>query len=183
MITERIYCPRVLIISGSGKNAGKTTLINALIHSLKPAYQVVAIKISPHFHPVRYNNFIFECAGKYSIYEELSVLPENDSSKMKQAGASRVFYIQSKDQYVGEAFLKCLEYVDDLFPVICESGSLDQMITPGLMIYIRNGEKELKMDAYERISMMIDRDRDHFKSVVDKISFQSGTWGYQNHKG
>jgi hypothetical protein len=179
MITERIYCKRLLIITGSGKNAGKTTLVNSIIQSMQAKYPVVAIKISPHFHKVEYNPVLYESAGNYMIYEENSDFPEKDSSKMKHAGANRVFYIQSDDQYTGEAFLKCLEYIEGNLPVICESGSLDQFIAPGLLIYIRKDEVDVKRDTIHSTGVVISRDRDQFSSVLDKIFFYSGKWVYK----
>jgi hypothetical protein len=181
MIMEKIYCPRLLIITGSGKNVGKTTLINSLIPSLKTIHTLVAIKISPHFHPVSDNEELFRNPGYFLIYEEKSMQSGNDSSKMKRAGAHKVFYIQSKNQYADEAFLRCLEYVEDNIPVICESGALYKKIRPGLMIYIKKEEKRLKTGNSDRNSVVIMRDHDHFKSVVDKISFKSGNWEFLSH--
>jgi hypothetical protein len=160
---------------------GKTTFINSLILSLKTVHSLVAMKISPHFHLVSNNKKLYDNPGWYQIYEENSMLPENDSSKMKRAGACKVFYIQSKNQHAGEAFLRCLKYVDDKIPVICESGALHQKIRPGLLIYIYKEKMRFLIGKSGRNHMVNMRDQDHYKSVVDKISFISGNWGFLNY--
>jgi hypothetical protein len=177
MIADKIYCPRLLIISGSGKNTGKTTLVSALIQSMKPYVKIVAIKISPHFHPVNYESYLYHEPGKFTVYEEHSFFPENDSSKMKNSGASQVFYLQAKDPYVGEAFLKCMDYVQESSPVICESGSLNQVILPGLRIYIQDGQS-VPQPLSDENTVAIHRDQEHFKSVVDHILYRSGRWEF-----
>lgn len=141
----------------------------------------MAIKISPHFHPVKYEKHLCNETGKFTIYEENSSLPENDSSRMKQSGAFRVFYIQVKDTYVEEAFLKCMDYVDKTAPVICESGSLSRVIAPGLMIFLsQNGMETEPPEEYLNTDMVvINRDQQHFKSIVNHIHYHSGQWEYQ----
>jgi hypothetical protein len=184
MIADKIYCPRLLIVSGSGKKAGKTTLVSSIIRAIKDDSPIVAIKISPHFHPVKYEKYLCNEPGKFMIYEENSFLPENDSSKMKQSGAFRVFYIQVKDTYVGEAFLKCMDYVENDAPVICESGSLSRLIAPGLMIFISQNEMEIELpEKYLNSDMVvIKRDQEHFKSIVNRIYYHSGQWEYQKQE-
>lgn len=179
MAAEKIYCPRLLIISGSGKNAGKTTLISSLIRSMKHHSKIVAIKISPHFHPVNYEKCLFHEPDQFTIYEEHSLFPENDSSKMKHSGAFQVFYIQAMDQFVGEAFLKCIDYVEDSSPVVCESGSLVHVITPGLMIYVSQNGNEVSTKILSKNTILISRDQEHFKSVIDYIFYLSGRWEFQ----
>jgi len=179
MIADKIYCSRLLIVSGSGKNVGKTTLISSIIKSMKGINSIVAIKISPHFHPVSYAENLYHQPGEFTIYEENSFIPENDSSKMKLAGAYRTFYIQVKDTYVGEAFLKCLDYIEEDLPVICESGALNQVISPGLWIYVTKEDIGGTTPRLNQNMAIVRRDEQQFKMVARQIFYQSGKWEYQ----
>jgi hypothetical protein len=182
MIADKIYCPRLLIVSGSGKKAGKTTLVSSIVRAMKNKYRIVAIKISPHFHPVQYDNFLYHEPGKFTIYEENSLFPENDSSKMKQSGAYRVFYIQVKDIHVWEAFLKSMDYVDVDSPVICESGSLGKVIDPGLSAFVSRESIEIFSRKLIHNLVIVNRDDEQFRSVVDQITYRAGQWEFQNQE-
>jgi hypothetical protein len=176
MITETIICPRLLVISGSGKKVGKTKLAVSIIRSMKNDFEMTAIKISRHFHKAENVRILYEEGGSYSIYEEKSVQPVNDSSKMKYAGAARAFYIQAFDSRVGEAFLKCLEYIDEYSPIICESGSLGNLIRPGLAIYITNECRTISGEPNGLNMILIVRGQGEVENVLDSITFKSGRW-------
>jgi hypothetical protein len=176
MIAETINCPRLLVISGSGKKVGKTKLAVSLIRSFKYDFEVTAIKISRHFHKVENVEMLYGEVESYSIYEEKSVQPVKDSSKMKHAGAARALFIQAIDSKVGEAFLKCLEYVDEYSPLICESGSLGNTIRPGLAIHITNEILAMAGEPDDRNIIIIARGQGELAKVLDSIAFKSGRW-------
>lgn len=73
----------------------------------------------------------------YIIYREFSRNSGKDSSRMLKAGASAVYFIESDDNHLAEAFRKLLPVIGSQ-PVICESASLAKFITPGILIFIEN---------------------------------------------
>lgn len=142
----------------------------------------MAIKISPHFHPVSYAEYLYHQPGEFTIYEENSFIPENDSAKMKLAGAFRTFYIQVKDTCVGAAFLKCLDYIEGDLPVICESGALGRVISPGLWVYITKDGMGGELPVLNQNMAIINHDEQQFDMVARKIFYQSGKWEYQSQQ-
>ena len=102
--TRKPYHSNILAISGTGRNVGKTTLTCGIIKKLGLDQKSTAVKISPHFHEVDYDNPISEEYEAYSIYKEDRIDRGKDSSKMLAAGADSVFYIQAKDDHLGDVW-------------------------------------------------------------------------------
>ena len=69
-----------LIIAGTGQNVGKTTLVCNIISENK-AYNIIALKISPHFHKLAINDKIISQTPNYTIVEETKTDTNKDSSK------------------------------------------------------------------------------------------------------
>lgn len=120
----------LLLVAGTGQNTGKTSLICRLIAELSGNFSVIAIKISPHFHPVNSGYTLVEVPGKFLITRETSMITGKDSSRMLAAGASKVFYIQIEDDnlLLIRDFLN--EQIATRCPVICESGGLRKILSP-----------------------------------------------------
>jgi len=130
---------KILLISGSGQNIGKTTFVCKIISKNKEN-NIVAIKISPHFHKVETGKLLFS-KNDYQIYQELDKTGKKDSNKMLKAGAKQVFYIQAKDEELSSAYLKLSELIDDEAYIICESGALRNILKPKIFIFIKNIEE------------------------------------------
>ena len=175
-LNGRLYYPQVLIISGSGKHVGKTTLACTIINKLSLNNNVVALKISSHFHPVNYDQPVYELKDQFSIYEERSSIPAEDSSKMKKAGASKVYYIQSTRDNIEKAFLKSMEYIKPHWPVVCESLGLLDFVRPGLSIIVKKADKYQVKSTIDPESIELINDGDFFENFISKISYNSGQW-------
>src|SRR5512133_216173 len=94
---------RLLIIGGTGRDAGKSSLAALLIS--KYAYRgITAVKITPHPHPDLTGLTMIAGNTEFKIYEERDGTSGKDSSRMLRAGASRVFLIVSGEAMLGEAF-------------------------------------------------------------------------------
>ena len=102
--TQKSYHSNILTISGTGRNVGKTSLACRIIHKLGRDQRLTAIKISPHFHTVDYPMPLTEKPGAYSLYKEDRKDSGKDSSKMLAAGADQVFYIQTGDDHLNDAW-------------------------------------------------------------------------------
>ena len=127
---------KILLISGSGQNTGKTTLACKIIEQNKEK-QIVVIKISPHFHTVENGDLLYS-DNLYQIYQEHNTDGIKDSSKMLIAGAKEVFYIQATDKGLDLAYKKVSELISNNSFVVCESGGLRDIIKPAVFIFIKN---------------------------------------------
>jgi hypothetical protein len=123
----------LLVVAGTGRNSGKTTLVCRIIEQFSHL-GITSIKISPHFHDP--SPGLIHISGKpgFEIYEETVSNPIKDSSRMLQSGAAKVYYIQAREESIYEAFSAvCMNLAADQ-PVICESPSLINYLTPGLFV-------------------------------------------------
>ncbi len=136
------------MISGSGKKVGKTTLACELINRFSKEFQLIAIKISPHFHQQKSNNEIIYNSNKFIIEKETKPNLIRDSSKMLKAGAFKVYYIQTNDVFIPVALDIVVKMEEKKYPVICESGAAWKHIIPGAVIYIEKpGQKDTSKNA------------------------------------
>jgi len=143
---------KILLISGSGQNIGKTTFACKIIEQNKDK-NIIAIKISPHFHNVETGKLLFS-ENDYQIYQELNKTGKKDSNKMLKAGAVKVFYIQTTDEGLNLAYQKISELIENDTYIICESGALRNIIKPRVFIFIKNIEEEkIKEKAKHLISL------------------------------
>jgi hypothetical protein len=127
----------ILLVSGSGRNCGKTTLCCLLINQLKKSDRVIGLKISPHFHiNQQSHNIIFE-GPDYTIYKETEKTSGKDSSRMLAAGAEKVYFIQCTDENLPDLYPNLKHLLPDEIPVVCESGSLANHYIPGMHILIK----------------------------------------------
>ena len=168
-----------MLISGTGRNTGKTTVSCKLIDAFKHL-QVVAVKISPHFHKQPNNIPLAESKGKYQIFKETLRNTGKDSSRMLDAGASSVFYIQCNKNSLPEAFKKVNEYISATSPVICESGGLSGYIKPGLHILMHSGKDNETKKLSETPDIVFEFSPEKFELNTSEFSFTDGKWIYKN---
>ena len=63
----------ILLVSGAGRNCGKTTVACNIIGQLKKEGQVIGLKITPHFHTTGNNQQIVKEGVGYKIFRETDV--------------------------------------------------------------------------------------------------------------
>ncbi len=136
MNVTRVKYNNLLLISGTGRKTGKTSFACQLIRK-NLDLNIVAIKISCHFHLQQNASPFLEVPGKYQIFIEKNAGIRRDSSRLLAAGAFKVFYIQTDREYVYEAFLKVLSVLPKNVPILCESDGLGKYLSPGLRIVIQ----------------------------------------------
>ncbi|MCB2221510.1 MAG: hypothetical protein KQI35_14010 [Bacteroidetes bacterium] len=172
--------PNLLIIAGTGRKSGKTTIACNLIHFYSKKHLVYAIKISPHKHFMGDEASIIIRTDHYKITEEFNAHTGKDSSRMLAAGAARSLYIECDDHFVKEAFLLSYHNFPSNVPVICESPALISFINPGLFIIADHPgvhpkkEKILAMKSQADFLINIRKETAH--QYVDKIAIQNGSW-------
>lgn len=145
-MTERFL--NMLLVSGSGRNVGKTSFIRKVIAQNK-AQNLAAIKITPHFHEPTPGLLPVEICEQYRVYEETDASSAKDSSLFLQSGAKRVFYIQTSDAHLGQAFRSAAGLLRPDQPIIAESAALRRFVHPGLYLFIQRLNDPMKPSALE----------------------------------
>jgi hypothetical protein len=136
----------ILLVSGSGRNVGKTSFIRRVI-AHNAMHKIIAIKITPHFHEPTAGLIPIVVTDNYRIFQETDYSSGKDSSLFLQAGAEKVFYIQTTDKYLKEAFELAVSPVLQDQPVVVESAILRTIIKPELYIFIQEQFEEVKPSA------------------------------------
>ncbi len=129
--------PNILIVRGTGRNVGKTISACKIIERLAKENNPTGIKISAHYHELENAEFVHQ-SEEFDIVEEKS-RSNKDSSRMLQAGAEKVFYIQSENSNLAKAFELVVNEIEPGTPVIVESGGLYDFVEPGILVHIFDG--------------------------------------------
>lgn len=169
---NRIKKPNFLLIAGNGRNVGKTYLACKIIKKLVEKQPVIGVKISAHFHAAEGNLIVRN--DNFVILEETQ-LTQKDSSLMLQAGAEKVYFIMAAQKYLLDAF----EELNKILPekgIVCESGGLNEIINPGLFLFVKNENDEIiKTHLLRHSPIIIENNGSDFNFDIDKIN-------YKNHR-
>ncbi len=138
----------LLLVSGSGRNVGKTTFICDVIAS-SPLKKMAAIKITPHFHESDKGLIPIVENSNFRIYEETNYTSVKDTSRYLRAGAERSYFIQTTDDYLKEAFQLTSVLLDPDLPFIVESARLRHILVPELFVFIQGSDSIEKPWAIE----------------------------------
>lgn len=169
---------RLLIIGGTGREAGKSSLA-ALLISKYADRGITAVKITPHRHPDVTGLTVITGSSKFQVYEEKNSTSEKDSSRMLRTGASKVFLIVSGEARLGEAFAALIPFLPAGVPVICESPALRRLIEPDLFILMlhsdgQNPERKNIDDLIPLADMSFTlRDLEHNKADIIDLDADS----------
>jgi hypothetical protein len=95
---------------------------------------------------------------------------------MLAAGADPVFYIQTSDMHLPDAWKKLSELIGKDEPVVIESGGLAEMLDPGLSILVTSPyEKDKKIHSgFNRAK--IETRFEKFDLLLNNICFRKGSW-------
>lgn len=176
--------PKLLLIAGTGRNTGKTTLVCSVIKRFSPQYPVIGLKISPHFHggsdtlkPIFTNK-------DFNIYEETTTNSTKDSSLMLKSGASMVFYIEVLDEHLKQAFDQFLNVIPATFPIICESPALISYVKPAVFFIVDNEKiKNKKKEVFQKreiANKWIDTANEDILKVIDQLSIEQNEWKFNS---
>lgn len=169
----------MILISGNGRGAGKTTFACDLIRKFFNQIKITGIKISPHFHkPNEYAELIY-ADDDLILTRERNVSEGKDSSRMLQAGADKVFFVQTRDKIHPGALMKLSTLWDSGEPVICESGGLINHVSPGLFFVLYKSGisgKEPVGNHLNRADKLIDLTNQDFDFDISSIGFTNSNW-------
>jgi hypothetical protein len=169
--------PNLLLIAGTGTKSGKTSLACKIIKQYSNL-NITAIKISPHFHETT-EGLISKAENKgYAIYEETNSETSKDTSRMLDAGASKVYFAKVWDDRLFYVFKKIMENIPAGVPVICESPALRNFVEPGVFIIMTsdsiNKHKNIKhLQALPHVMYKLEN-----LEEIDSLpfSFEDGRW-------
>ena len=170
--------PNVILVSGTGRNVGKTNFVCHLIEQLSFSLRIIALKISPHFHDEISKNEILYQTPKMLVQKETNTKSQKDSSRMLKAGASEVFYIQVEDEHMSEIIEFLERFNLTTCPVICESASLRRLIKPGIFFFVDNFERS---DSDKNYDLRVKADI-QLHSIQGNISFNTSNLRFEDYK-
>jgi hypothetical protein len=175
-----ISLPNALIIVGTDRNAGKTTLASRIIERYSQELKIIAVKISPHFHPIEPNEHVIARMDQYVIVKEELAEGGKDSSRFLRAGASEVYYLQVWDQDLHSAFSELTKICGTDKSMVIESGWIRNIIVPGLFIIVnKKGNLIFKQGIaqYRQFPhLWIEAGDDEFTPGVNSILWKEGRW-------
>ena len=165
---------RFIIIAGTGRNVGKTTLACNIIKKISETQTVIAIK----FISLKKRDYKHEHHANistYEIFEETSVAGQKDTSKMLNAGASQSYLIVSQENYIEQAIERLKKILNKDTIVIVESARLRNFIKPKYFIVVdKAGAKNRKTYVNTLIPLAnyyLDSEKDYnFKIFLDDFS-------------
>jgi hypothetical protein len=171
--------PNLLLIAGTGTKSGKTTMACRIIEQFR-AFNITAIKISPHFHETTPGLITIDEETGYAIYEETKTDSTKDTSRMLNAGASKVYFAKVLDDSLLLVFNRIKDLIPEGTPVICESPALRNFVNPGVFIIISSETTRTHKDISKYLALP------HLRFELEKlpevssipIEFENGRWIY-----
>jgi hypothetical protein len=175
-----ITLPNWLIVYGTSRNAGKTTLITRIIRRFHPETPICAIKITPHFHHLEDEAVILAKTDDYVIVKEINPSTGKDSSRMLEAGADLVLYIQVWDNNLERVLPSIIKNLIPGSAVVCESGWARNLVEPGVfLIFNRKDEPEIKENV-AKLKLLADRwvefDGEDFNFKPEDLCYENRRW-------
>lgn len=121
----------IVVVGGSGRNVGKTSLMCGLIAAL-PEFRWIAVKITSHEHGM-----------PEPVWEERETGQERDTAHYLQAGARRAFLVTAEEAELSERVRELHAKVGSEAHLIFESNRIVEWLQPDLCLAVR-GEGEAK---------------------------------------
>jgi hypothetical protein len=164
MSKQKTY-KNILLIGGATRNVGKTAFTCSVIENISQKHKVIGLKIKTiyqgddFFHGKDRNPL----NGNYRIIEEQNAKGNEDTERMLRAGASRVFRIKAKNEYLHEAIEDFFNRVSADSLIICESNSLRTVLKPAIFLLIKLENSGKMKPSAEKLA-----------SFADKIIYSNG---------
>ena len=181
-----IKMPEMLLIAGTGRNSGKTTLACKLIKKISAGCPVVALKITPHFHQDYGNGKVIIESDDLVIIEEVNPGTGKDSSLMLKAGAAKSYFVMAKDEQLKEAFELIIKQLPTKTPIVCESGGLRYFVEPGAFLMMNRIENKTCKEGIEMLIGIADQritfDGNNIDFDLNLISYSGNKWKIKKEK-
>ena len=177
---EAHIIPQLLIIAGTGRNTGKTTLACQIIRKFRAYRSIYAIKITPHFYKNLQTGIVLTDNPNLYIAEETDTSTGKDSSLMLEAGAQKSYFVMATNEYLCTAITNIIKLIPSDSLIVCESGGLRNWVVPGLFFMMdKINEGCLKSDI-EKLKILADRvitfDGEKFDFNPETIGISGNQW-------
>jgi hypothetical protein len=165
----------ILLLSGTGRNVGKTSFACSVIKCFAEERQIIAVKFSPHFHQLTDTLAPICLKDHYQLYQETDMDSDKDSARFLRAGAFKSYYVLCRDH----AWLLVLNEIlslhlpEHLF--IIESGSLAKNFKPGLSFLITDNRLSTHKKQNIRFDRILDENSE-FRTVAEEIEILNNRW-------
>ena len=170
----------ILLITGSERNIGKTSLACEVIKLFGRKNDLTAIKVSAHFHEPTPNLKLLEYTNDYKIYQEFNTNTGKDSSRMLKSGAKYAFYFEVKKGNIERAFNLFMEKYNPDLPIVCESTALASVIEPGIRLHVTStnsdrDETNIGLDNSRNL-VLISFNGSNITWPLSNLNLKDGNW-------
>ena len=173
--------PNLLVIGGTGRNIGKTTLTTMIIERFSKELKLIALKTSMLMPDEAYFHGHHKLIGadEFELLEEKEIKGNKDSQRYLKAGASQSWFLSAGENAVDSGMDVFWQKIGFAKPVIAESNVLNDFYIPGLFIMVK-GNRQIKPQAkvlLQKADVVVsEMDLDGFDSVVKNLDFINGQW-------
>ena len=189
-MTQTISLPSMLMIGGSGRNVGKTTLICAIIRKFAPATPLIGLKVTSIRHGEEdfHGHHDVPLSETFRIFEETDKASAKDTTKMLRAGAVKVYFIQTTDEQMPMAMDALFKLVGEQSTIICETRSLRRLIKPGLFILITDPAhtdfkaRSAEFESVADVNILFDAQHRTMELQAERIMLTAGSWHLQDEQ-
>jgi len=179
---EMIKMPSLLLIGGTKRKIGKTTLAEMVIEKFGEANEIIGVKIS-NMKPGEED---FHGFHEHILHEKYTILKEynggkKDSQRMIGSGAQHAYFIRVQDESLDEAFQALLQEIGNNSIIVCESNSLRNIVEPGLFFMVHEQGSELLKAESEKLLTVADirlnaHDYPHFSETANRLQLLKTGW-------
>jgi hypothetical protein len=148
--------PRILVVGGMSRNAGKTSVIEAILRTF-PERRWTAVKISSHLHDRPQGAKLLKCGPLrnrargsntpyFRLWEDTESNPGTDTGCFLAAGAGRALLVEADDAHLPDAAASFLELLRDTRAgwVICETTRAVRLLGARLFLMVVGGSGQAK---------------------------------------
>lgn len=176
--------PNLIIIGGSSRNVGKTTLTVKLIEKYAGSASITGLKVTSirKGEESHHGSHADPDVQNFRITEETTDKSSKDTARMLNAGAEKVFYIETPDHQINEAVGMFMANHNTGGPIVCESRNLRTAVIPGLFVLLKHYDaSRIKpgFDYYEKLAdfiFTIGPDCRNSGGLAEKITWDGKYW-------
>ena len=178
----------MFMLGSAGRNAGKTELACSLIRRYVRSHEIIGVKITTieerDGNCPRGGEGCGVCTsleGNFCITEERGASPGKDTTRMLQAGASRVFWLRCLSSHLREGTMALLERTGRDSVFVCESNSLRQVVRPGVFVVVKDRQSQTFKKSAKNVLHNADRivlsDGNDLGLDMSRIVLSDHGWG------
>ncbi len=119
----------IVVVGGSGRKVGKSSLIESLIRAL-PEARWLAIKVSGHVHG----------ADQWKLERHQTPDAETDTGRFLAAGAREAWWLRAGEGHLAAAAPELQALMAGFENVIIESNSIIGLLCPDLYLFVAGDE-------------------------------------------